>query len=78
MAQCSKGENEEVKKLQANKVHSEKAISGLQDDVRRTKQQLDSLKRESLKLKTENNELQVSLSLFLQTFIFIPYKGGTK
>ena len=59
MAQSSKGESEEVKKLQANKVHSEKAIAALQEDIRRTKQQLDSLKRESLKLKTENTELQV-------------------
>ena len=64
MAQGSKGESEEVKKLQLTKAHSEKAIAGLQDEVKRIRQQLDSMKKECLKLKTENNELQVIEACF--------------
>lgn len=61
MAQSAKTENEEVKKLQAAKVQSEKLTAALQEDVKRTKQQMEVLKRESLKLKSENSENLVRL-----------------
>ena len=59
MAQSAKAENEEVKKLQTSKMQNEKTILALQEDVKRTKQQLDLVKRESLKLKSEKTENQV-------------------
>ena len=59
VAQSAKAENEEVKKLQSSKMQNEKTILALQEDVKRTKQQLDLVKRESLKLKTEKTENQV-------------------
>ena len=67
MAQCAKTDNEEIKKLQLLKTQNEKTISAMQDDAKRTKQQLDFLKRESLKLKNENVESQVCV-LHLHTF----------
>ena len=59
MAQSAKAEHEEVNKLQTSKMQNEKTILALQEDVKRTKQQLDLVKRESLKLKTEKTENQV-------------------
>jgi len=59
MAQTAKAEGEEIKKLQLSKSQNEKTIGALQDDIKRTKQQLDFLKRESLKLRNENNDHQV-------------------
>ena len=59
MAQSAKTENEEVKKLQQLKTQNERTITALQDDIKRTKQQLDSLRRESLRLRNENNDFQV-------------------
>lgn len=59
MAQSAKTENEEVKKLQQLKTQNERTITALQDDIKRTKQQLDLLRRESLRLRNENNDFQV-------------------
>ncbi|XP_057291201.1 nucleoprotein TPR-like isoform X3 [Hydractinia symbiolongicarpus] len=58
MAQNTKSEAEELKKLQIVKNQNEKTIIALQDDMKRTKQQLDVLKRESLKLRSEKTESQ--------------------
>lgn len=62
VAQAAKTENEEVKKLQAIKTQNEKLIVALQGDAKRTKQQLEVLRRESLKWKNENSENQVRFS----------------
>ena len=69
MAQAAKADNEEIRKLQNVKGQHEKTIVALQEDVKRTKAQLDVLKRESLRLKTEKTENQVYL--FLITFAVI-------
>ena len=69
MAQSAKSDNEDIKKLTALKVQNEKAIQALRDEIQRTKSQLDSLRRESLKLKNENNDLltkEASLTLELE------------
>jgi len=58
MAQSAKSDNEDIKKLQNLKMQNEKTISAMQDDVKRTKQQFEFLKRESLKLKAEKTESQ--------------------
>lgn len=65
MAQSAKTENEEVKKLQQMKTQNERTITALQDDIKRTKQQLDGLRRESLRLRNENNDFQVFHSTLL-------------
>ena len=65
MAQSAKTENEEVKKLQQLKTQNERTITALQDDIKRTKQQLDGLRRESLRLRNENNDFQVFHSSLL-------------
>ena len=71
MAQSAKTENEEVKKLQQLKTQNERTITALQDDIKRTKQQLDLLRRESLRLRNENNDFQVFFFTQFATFIII-------
>ena len=71
MAQSAKTENEEVKKLQQLKTQNERTITALQDDIKRTKQQLDLLRRESLRLRNENNDFQVFFFTQFATFINI-------
>lgn len=66
MAQNTKSEAEELKKLQVVKNQNDKTIIALQDDMKRTKQQLDVLKRESLKLRSEKTESQVFYMLFIE------------
>ncbi|XP_065676170.1 nucleoprotein TPR-like isoform X2 [Hydra vulgaris] len=56
MIQRTKSENEELKKLQSQKVQNEKVITSLQEDLRRIKQQFDTFKRETLKFKNEKQE----------------------
>ena len=70
MAQSAKTENEELRKLQLLKTQNDRTINALQDDVKRTRQQLDGLRRESLKMKNENNEFQV-IYFLRQITIFI-------
>lgn len=62
MAQTTKAEGDEVKKLQLLKTQNEKTISALQDEIKRTRQQLDFLKRETLKIKNENSEFQAKIT----------------
>ena len=79
MAQTAKAEGEEVKKLQQSKIQNEKTIGALQDDIKRTKQQLDFLKRESLKLRNENNDNQVFRKVpnvyILKVHVFMIIRG---
>ena len=69
MAQSAKTESDEIKKLLQLKTQNERTITALQDDIKRTKQQLDGLRRESLKLRNENNDIQVSFEKFLQKYL---------
>ena len=60
MAQTAKADAEEAKKLQQQKMQSDRANTVLQEEIKRTKQQLEILRNQSLKLRNDNNDQMVS------------------
>ncbi|XP_066929269.1 nucleoprotein TPR-like isoform X2 [Clytia hemisphaerica] len=62
MAQTAKADAEEAKKLQQQKMQSDRANTALQDEIKRTKQQLEVLRSQSLKLRNDNNDQMNKIS----------------